>query len=201
MKKTYLFATVLFLLWPNMSVYSAGMAEGGTIEGSAVTRALRSFEDVVIYLEEVPGDFKPPAKNPVMDQKNLIFTPHIMPIVAGTTVDFPNSDEVRHNVFSPSKTKKFNLGTYPAGVVRQVLFEKPGVVALLCNVHQEMSAYVVVLTNPYFARTGRRGKFVIENVPPGTYTIKTWHEKLKPAKETVQVSPGATVRVDFNLRR
>ncbi len=201
MNKAYVSSSILFLLLSTMSVYGGGMGEGGTIEGSVVARALRSSEDVVVYLEDVSGDFRPPTKNPVMDQLNLIYKPHVLPILVGTTVDFPNNDEVRHNVFSPSRTKKFNLGTYPAGVVRQVLFDTPGVVALLCNVHQEMSAYIVIVTNPYFATTGRRGNFVIENVPPGTYTIKTWHEKLKPGEQTVVVSPGATVAVELTLRR
>lgn len=201
MNKWCTLCSILFLLLLQMAIYGAEMGEGGTIKGSVATRFLRSPEDVVVYLENVPGDFKPPAKNLVMDQKNLIFTPHVLPILVGTTVDFPNSDEVRHNVFSPTRIKRFNLGTYPVGVVRHMLFEKPGVVTLLCNVHQEMSGYIVVLTNPYFAKTGRDGKFTVEKVPPGTYTIKTWHEKLKPAKKTVVVSRGETVTVDFNLRR
>ncbi len=118
MNKAFVFSSILFLLLSTMSVYGGGMGEGGTIEGSVVARALRSSEDVVVYLEDVPGDFKPSAENPVMDQLNLIYSPHVLPILVGTMVDFPNSDEVRHNVFSPSSTKKFNLGTYPTGVVR-----------------------------------------------------------------------------------
>ena len=176
-------------------------SQGGVVQGEVVAQALRFPQDVVVYLENVAGDFRPPAKNPIMDQRNLVYRPHVLPILVGTTVDFPNSDEVRHNVFSPSRTKPFNLGTYPKGVVRKVQFEKPGVISLLCNVHQEMSAYIVVLSNPHFAKTGRDGKFIFRNIPPGTYTIHSWHEKLKPAKQTVEVSEGKSVTVNFTLRR
>ena len=97
-------------------------------------------------------------------------------IQKGTVVDFPNSDAVRHNVFSPpGSALQFNLGTYPAGVVKDVLFDVAGETPLLCNVHSEMAGYVVSSENPYFAITGKDGNYTIEGVPPGKYTLKTWH--------------------------
>jgi plastocyanin len=173
----------------------------GTITGTIKARGVRDARDVVVYLENVEGIFEPSEEKPVVDQKNLIFIPHILPVLKGTTVQFSNSDSVQHNVFSPSKCCKFNLGTYGAGIVREVAFDKTGFVALLCNVHAEMSAFIVVLQNPYFELTGPDGIFTIKDVPPGTYTLKTWHQKLKGKKQEVTVIEGDSVAVDFKLSR
>jgi hypothetical protein len=119
-------------------------------------------------------------------------------------VAFPNSDEIRHNVYSPEHKNKpgppaFNLGTYPQHETKYHVFDTPGVTTLLCNVHAEMSAYVVAAETPYFAVTGKDGKFTLKNVPPGQYTILVWHERLKdftkPANVRVDVGEGATVTV------
>ncbi len=178
-----------------------GGKDEGTITGTIKARGVRDARDAVIYLDKVKGKFLPLKEKPVLDQRNLIFVPHILPVLSGTTVQFLNSDSVRHNVFSPSKTKQFNLGTYSAGVVREVTFEKTGKVTLLCNVHTEMSAYIVVLENPYFTKTGPDGKYTITNVPEGTYRIKTWHEKLKEKEQGVTVIKGKTTTVNFSLSR
>ncbi len=174
---------------------------GGTITGTINAKRLRDARDVVVFLEKVDGKYPLPKEKPVMDQNNMVFVPHVLPLVVGTIVQFPNSDNVRHNVFSRSKTKKFNLGTYAAGVVREVTFDKLGIVNILCNVHTEMSAFIVILENPYFALTGPDGKFTIKNVPPGTYKNKAWHEKLREKEKYVTVIDGKTVEADFNLRR
>jgi len=110
-------------------------------------------------------------------------------VIVGTTVAFPNSDEIRHNVFSPGPPR-FDLGTYPQKTTKFHLFDTPGVWTLLCNVHAEMSAYVVVTETPYFARTDKDGRFVLKDVPPGTYTLKVWHEKTKPASLPIEVGAG-----------
>lgn len=188
---------VLALLWGA----SSSPALAGTIVGKVAARGVRDNGDVVVYIEKVAGKIFPAPKEPVvLDQLNLTFVPHILPVVAGTTVVFPNSDEVRHNVFSPSPPKRFNLGTYPRGVTRTVVFDKPGEVALLCNVHAEMSAYVIVLETPYFAVTARDGSYTIKNVPPGKYVLRTWHEQCKPGSRQIEVG-NDTVRADFELRR
>ncbi|MEE8300586.1 MAG: carboxypeptidase regulatory-like domain-containing protein, partial [Desulfatiglandales bacterium] len=165
-----------------------------------VFRARRSA-DVVVYLADVPGTFKPPAKHPRLDQKNLIFIPHVLPIVVGTTADFANSDNVKHNVYSPSKTKKFNLGTYGSDIVKQVTFDKEGEAALACNVHAEMSAYIVILPNPKFTKTVNDGGFTIANIPPGEYTLKTWHERKRAYRKKITVEAGKTAEININLRR
>jgi len=175
----------------------------GTVAGKLKSPFLRR-RPAVVYIENVAGrQFAPPAKNPVMDQKNLIFIPHLLPVLVGSTVDFPNSDTVRHNVFSPPKSAKpFNLGTYPAGEVKQVAFDKVGVVPLLCNVHAEMSAYVVVLQNPYFALTDKDGAVTLGNVPEGEYTLTFWHEDLKSISKPIKVTQQQITEVQFeNLSR
>jgi plastocyanin len=178
-------------------------AFGGDLTGTVTVRGVRSPENVVIYLgHKLPADqLQLPAENPVMDQRKLIFIPHVMCVMMGSTVDFPNNDEVPHNVFSPSPVKKFNLGTYKVGVVKQVTFDKPGLVPLLCTIHPEMSAFILVLETPYYAITGKEGTYCIKGIPAGNYKIKTWHEKLKPAVEKVDIPESGEVTLDLSLRR
>ena len=132
-----------------------------------------------------------------MDQRNMRFVPHAVAIQVGTIVDFPNSDRLAHNVFSISKTKRFNLGLYPAGHTRSLRFDKPGVVEVLCDVHLEMSAYIVVLENPYFAVTETDGKFEIQDVPVGSRTVWFWSEKGRREKKDVSVQADRTVIANF----
>lgn len=176
-------------------------AQVGTIAGKVRAQGLRHSGDAVVYVEKIPGKTFTPPKDPVtLDQLKLTFIPHVLPVLIGTTVAFPNSDEVRHNVFSTSRAKRFNLGTYPRGAVKYVTFDKPGVVDLLCNVHTEMSAYVVVTETPYFAVTQKDGSYTIRNIPPGSYTLKVWHERLKPQTREIEVVAGSTARADFDLK-
>ncbi len=174
---------------------------GGIISGTIEVKRLRNAKDVLVYLENVEGKFEPPQENPVVDQKDLTFVPHVLPVLAGTKVSFTNNDKVKHNVFSPSKCCKFNLGTYDAGVVREVTFDQPGVTNVLCNVHTEMSAFIIILQNPYFALTDSDGKFSIKSIPPGTYKIKTWHEKLREKEQEITVVEGENVTIDLKLSR
>ncbi len=172
----------------------------GDISGTVKVLGGKGIEHTLVYIEKVEGKtFSPLQKNPVIDQMRMTFVPHVLPVLAGSTVDFPNSDSVRHNVFSPSKTKKFNLGTYPAGVTKKVPFDKTGVVSLLCNVHPEMSAYIVVLQNPYYTLVGKTGKYKIKNIPAGTYTLVVWHPKFKVKRITVEVSQDESRNMDVFL--
>ena len=176
---------------------------GGAITGSVICKRVRYPENVVVYIEKI-GDnkFPAPEEHGVVDQFNLTFVPHVIVVQMGTTIDFPNSDSVRHNVLSPPDCcKQFNLGTYDVGVVKHVTFDEPGEIPLLCNVHAEMSAFVLVLANPYFSLTGKDGVFKIENVPAGTYKLKAWHEKLKTITKDVTVEAGKTTSMDFQLKK
>jgi plastocyanin len=176
---------------------------GGTITGAVKCKRVRHPEDVVVYIEKV-GDknYPAPEEHGTVDQLNLTYVPHVIAIQKGTTLDFPNSDMVRHNVFTPPECcKQFNLGTYDVGVVKHVTFDEVCDIPLLCNVHAEMSAFIVVLDNPYFSVTGRDGVFKIENVPPGTYKVSAWHEKLRTVTKDVTVESGKASNVDFNLKK
>lgn len=174
--------------------------EASSINGKVTIRGLKS--PTVVYIKDVPGDFPPPEEHVVMDQIELQFVPHVLPVLKGTIVDFPNSDTVRHNVFSiPNDVKEFDLGTYPVGEVKHVDFPKSGEVPLLCNVHAEMSAYVVVMNNPYYTLADEEGNYVIENVPTGKYTITTYNERYRPVKKEVEFKDGKNVTVNLTLKR
>ena len=162
---------------------------------------MRSSIQQPIPVEAIAGkDFPAPAKAVLMDQKKMTFVPHVLPILKGTTVEFLNSDAVGHNVYWPSiggnKKLAHNLGTWPQGQKKPFQFTDLGAAALLCNVHPEMSGYVVVLATPYFGVTDRDGEYVIKDVPAGHYTIKTWSEDGKPTTQEVDVAAsGATVNL------
>jgi plastocyanin len=197
-----MFKRLFCLIFPVLIAVPVFAGENtGSITGKVEVFRARRSADVVVYLADVPGTFDPPANRPRIDQNNLMFIPHVLPVVVGTTVDFANSDSVKHNIFSPSKTKKINLGSYGQDIVKQVTFDKEGEVVLLCNVHTEMSAFIVILPNPYFAKTGNDGSFTITNIPPGQYTLKTWHEKNRPYRQKVTVEAGNTTEINIKLRR
>ncbi len=197
MKKLIVFiATMIFL------ASSSSLLVAGTIKGKIKAIGSRHSGDAVVYIKKVSGNFQPPEKHAEMDQKNLIFIPHVVPVLAGTAVDFLNSDTILHNVFTFNKcADRFNLGTYPQGVKKSHTFKKPCIAAVLCNVHPEMEAFVVVLENPYFAVSDKKGNYKIENLPAGKYELKTWHEKLKSQSKDVTVPENGEVEVNFKLKR
>jgi plastocyanin len=191
-------------------------AMSGEIRGSVKAQGLRSPENIVVYLTKAPAaDLDFSKANFVMDQRNLEFRPHVLPVLVGSTVRFPNNDQVNHNIFSMSRTKKFNLGSYKPGDSKAVLFDKPGIVELRCDVHAEMAAYVLVMKNPYFSVTDKKGHFEIPDASyfkqtglagaadllPGKYFIKTWHEKQKTQKKAITISEDVDVTVQLNLKR
>lgn len=177
--------------------------EAGTIEGEVSARRSKYRQNVVVYVDAIDGKtFEPPAKPVLMDQINFVFTPHVVPVLAGTTVDFQNSDAVLHNVYTPDKVAgKFNLGTWGKGERRSYTFQNEGSAVILCNVHPEMEAYVVVLPTPYFATTDKSGNFRIEGVPPGDYTVKVWHEKWKAESRLASVSDETHTTLSFTLKK
>jgi plastocyanin len=177
-----------------------GAAWSGDIEGKVTGMKGHS----VVYVDAVAGKtFPAPKDHPVMDQKGLMFVPHIMVVQQGTTVDFLNSDSVQHNVFWPSvggdKKATHNLGTWPKGEKRPFTFDKAGVVPLFCNVHPDMSAYIIVSPTPYFAESDDSGNYKIKDVPDGSYTVTVWHEGAKNQSKPVTVSGSGTV--DFTLTK
>jgi plastocyanin len=157
------------------------------------------IRNVVLYVQNAPAsDVAPPARA-AMEQTDERFIPHVLPVLRGTTVDFPNADDVFHNVFSLSSAKTFDLGRFPKGSTKAELFDRSGVVQVFCHIHSDMSAVVLVLDNPYFTVPAASGRYSIEGVPPGDYTVVGWHERIRPVLRTVHVTAGQTARVDFNI--
>jgi len=179
-------------------VFGASSAHAATVEG-AVTVAGQPAPHAVVYLER-PG-VAPPASPPtrvVMDQKNLAFAPDVLPVVRGTVIEFTNSDDVQHNVFSPSASAgKFNLGTYGPGATRTITLDEPGDVRVLCNIHMEMEAHILVLDAPYFSMVAADGRYRIADVPAGTYTLKIWRARWLSFGQTVELPATGTLTVDI----
>ena len=192
MKRTLIGTLLLGMTMPLMA---------GDIHGKVACKGTRDSADAVVYVAAVPGrTFPAPAEHARIDQLNLVFTPHVMPVLVGTTVDFLNSDAVLHNVFSPDAcADKFNLGTWPKGQMKSFTFKKECVATLLCKVHPEMEGFVVAVPTPYFAVTRADGSYVIANVPDGAYTVKVWHPKLKGTEKAVTVAGGT--QADFEIAR
>ena len=189
---------------PRFRVY----AEPGPSAAPSRSAEQDELRNVVLYLESSPalkrsspelladGD----AARPVaIRQDDKRFSPHILPVVRGSVVAFPNEDDVFHNVFSLSSTKAFDLGRYPRGDAKSVAFVKPGVVQVFCHIHSDMSAILLVLDNPFFATPGADGHFAIDSLPAGDYVIVGWHERIKAVSRTVRIVSGQTTRVDFNI--
>lgn len=147
-----------------------------------------ALENVVVSLEPVNKMvFSKTQKTAVMDQINLNFEPHVLPVFVGTKVVFPNSDKIRHSVFSNSNSKKFDFGTYSPGTEKAIICDQPGVIPLLCYIHHDMSAYIVVLNTPYFALTNEKGDYLIEDIPSGQYRLTFWHEDIKIKTELITI--------------
>jgi plastocyanin len=134
-----------------------------------------------------------------ISQKGAAFSPRILPVMAGTTVEWPNHDDIFHNVFSISDVKPFDLGLYKHPEVKRVTFDKAGRVDAFCSIHKTMNCVILVLENPYFASTDGKGRYSIPNVPPGTYKLKAWHERLPGQVKEITVTGNDESRADFIL--
>ncbi|HYL83870.1 MAG TPA: carboxypeptidase regulatory-like domain-containing protein [Candidatus Angelobacter sp.] len=183
----------------------AGASRANDIKGKVSVQGIKSAENIAVYVDVIPDKkFDAPKEHVVIDQRKMAFLPHVVAVLQGTTVEFLNSDPVGHNVYWPSisgnKKLSHNLGTWPKGEKKPFQFNDLGVASLLCNVHPEMSGYVVVVPTPYFAVTDKDGNFEIKNVPAGKYTLKTWSEDGKPTTQAVDVS-AATTNVELTVKK
>ena len=207
MKKLVYSSTIILMI-----VFVANAVTAGAISGKVTVKSRRlTGADVLIFVEKVgDNNFAPAKEHAKIDQINFVFTPYILPIVVGTTVDFHNSDNALHNVFTPSKVSDkggFNLGNWGKGLVRSYTFKKCVAAVILCKLHPEMIAYVVTLKNPYFAVTDKDAKFTIPAIgedkkpvatlPAGKYKLWAWHPRLKSVFQEVQVPADGVVNVDF----
>lgn len=184
---------LLGLLLP-AAAFGADPVRVGVVKGS-ITVGGKPSGEVVVSVEGVGkanlkaqiSDLK--SKKAVVDQRELGFVPRVSAVLVGSTVEFPNNDKTFHNVFSNSEAKRFDLGLYASGKSRSVVLDKAGVVKVLCNVHPNMEAYVVVKNHPYYAVTNSRGNYSLNGIPLGKYRLEVWHPDFG-----VKVVPFALVR-------
>jgi plastocyanin len=193
----------------------AGVDEGGGgSDGAYASRKYKfvpkvdysGMHDFVVYIEGAFGTNAASSTNVTsvatrrIAQHGAMFTPHVLPVMVGTTVEWPNDDAIFHNVFSYSDAKNFDLGLYKGNPPnKRVTFDKPGRVDVFCSIHSEMHCIVLVLENPYFAPTDGDGNYKISNVPPGKYKLKAWHERLPADEKEITVPESGEVRVDFTV--
>ena len=160
------------------------------------------LKNVVIYLEPAPQGVaarSAVAGHPVMKQAGLTFVPHVLPVLKGSTVEFPNEDPIFHNVFSLSKVSSFDLGRYPRGASKSIRFDEPGIVKVFCHIHSDMSAVIIVLDNPFFTAPDTQGRFQIDGIPPGDYRAVGWHERARPQVLKVRIEPGQEAVLNFRI--
>lgn len=177
-------------------LFTAGInfSYAGGLKGK-IKIAEDGLSDVVVYLEPiVKTTYDQPKETAIMDQKNLNFVPHVLPVLVGTKVVFPNSDQMRHSVFSTSKVKKFDFGTYKPGTEKSIICDQAGIIPVLCYIHHDMSAYIIVLETPYFALTNEAGDYIINNVPSGKYRLSFWHEETMIKSQDIDITERVTVK-------
>jgi plastocyanin len=183
----------------------AHQTRAGDINGKVTAAELKSAGNIAVYVDAIPAKkFDRPTEHVSVDQRNMVFIPHVLVILRGTTVDFLNSDQVAHNVYWPSvggnKTLRHSLTIVSPGQKKSFQFDDLGAAQLLCNMHSEMIGYIVVVPTPYFATTGSDGTFTIKNVPAGTYTLKTWSADGKPSSQSISVTDAPT-NVDITVKK
>ena len=208
MMRRYLALVPLLLLAFFAPAHSADMASKGGIIKGTITLGGQPTADAVVAIEGIPQEVikarqaATKSKKAVMRQKEMKFIPRVLPVVTGTTVEFPNNDTSWHNVFSKSEAKEFDLGLYPPGEKRSATFDKPGVVRILCNVHPAMEGFIVVEEQPFFSGADQRGNYRINNVPLGKIRVKVWHPQAGTTDaEVTLVREGQVLDVNFNLKK
>lgn len=190
-----------FALYPQDAQQAAAEVHRHTAQGERDDE----FGNVVVYLESAPAlaaaaaAASAPAGALTIRQDGLAFVPHVLPILRGSTVEFPNSDPVFHNVFSLARAASFDLGRYPRGDARSVRFETAGIVKVFCHIHSDMSAVVIVLDNPFFAVPDALGRFHLDGLPPGEYKAAAWHERARLARRNIRIEAGRATTVRFDI--
>jgi plastocyanin len=175
---------------------------GATEVGADMAYMPAERRQAVVYLEtapQVPGDTFT-TSHAAIKQQGETFVPHVLAVVVGSVVDFPNADPFFHNVFSFSKPQRFDLGRYPKGHSRSVRFDTPGVVQVFCDIHSHMTAFILVFSHRFFAVTDDQEHYEIERVPPGRYRVAAWYEgRVRATREVVVPDAGGPVDVNFSL--
>jgi plastocyanin len=203
----FIFAALLAAMYPSASGIEGRVTVRQLPErvanryagGSAATHQIASLPVMVFIEGRIDGHPPAAAREPQMAQRDTAFQPAYLTIPVGATVRFPNDDRFFHNVFSYSKTKRFDLGRYPKGEAKSVVFDQAGTVAVFCEIHKWMRGAIVVVENPYIAAVRADGSFVIPDVPPGTYKVAVWHPERgkKTFDVTVPASGNAKLNASF----
>lgn len=177
-----------------------GKVEAPFDDSLVVSESLK-IKNVFVYIERIEGDFSAPEQSVVLDQRGCVYTPHVLGMVVGQTLDIRNSDPTLHNVrCEAEENKSFNLGQRQDAEPMYIEMQRPEIgVPFSCDVHPWMSAYVNVVDNPFFAVTDSEGKYQIKDVPPGRYTLIAWHERLEPVEQEITVGAGAATKANFTF--
>jgi plastocyanin len=187
-----------------IGVFAGGTADAGIVKGTITLRghalgSEASAADAVVVLHGLPG--APVGGAAMIDQRQHRFVPRVLAVTAGTTVEFPNHDDVHHNVYSRSPAQRFDLGLYPPGQTRSTVMERPGVVEIRCSAHPEMEAFVVVADGPRHSAVSKQGAYRIDDVPAGKYEIEVWHPDFEAVRRAFEMSPNTEVlSLDLDLR-
>jgi plastocyanin len=170
-------------------------------QAAAPAAPTHPLSNVVIYLEPVGTRGSQPGTltTDSMRQHGATFIPYVLPILAGSSVEFPNEDPFYHNVFSLSRAREFDLGRYPRGESKRVRFDEPGVVQVFCHIHADMSAYILVLATPHFIVPDAQGRFVLDGVAPGDYRLIAWHERIRPVIVPIRIEAGRATPVQLRI--
>jgi plastocyanin len=161
--------------------------------------AVGEMSNVVVFVKDAPVAASLPPMRARMMQQDESFVPKVLAITRGATVEFPNGDPFFHNVFSLSRGATFDLGRFRRGDSRSRVFPKPGLVKVFCHLHSHMSATIMVFDHPYFSIPAADGAFGLPDLPPGTYQLTAWHERIGESVREIRVEPGQTLRVEFAL--
>lgn len=184
---------------PCLLLLALPLIQSGGVQGRITLPGGAPARDAAVSLQGAAH--AAPLRGAQIDQRGKTFLPHVLVVPRGTRVGFPNNDLVLHNVFAQFDAKKFDLGLYPRGATAYQVFDKPGIVAVRCNIHAQMSAYIIVVDTPYYATADRDGRFQIAGVPPGTYQLRVWHESGATLERTVTIPAGGGERLDLPLTR
>ena len=185
---------MMALAWAAISAHAGLLVKLSNTQGEPLV-------DAVAYaLPLQKSALKPPATETPIDQVNKEFTPRVSVIQTGTSVQFPNKDNIRHHVYSFSPAKTFDLKLYSGTPSKPVLFDQPGVVVLGCNIHDWMLAYVLVVDTPYFGKAGADGTVKLDGLPPGDYELKAWHPNLEGAQPTQKIRVGGDASYQLRLK-
>ncbi len=180
------------------------VTQAAEVKGKVVDEQGTGIPQAVVFVQTpASGGAKPAAhRTATLDQIDKQFVPNLLPIPVGTEVQFPNHDQIHHHVYSFSRAKSFDLPLYKGEAKPSVAFDQPGVVDVGCNIHDWMSAVILVVPSPYYATTDANGRFVLPDIPPGTYSLVSWHERSrgKIADTTQQIRiDEATPELTFTL--